>query len=66
MSTPTQADVDAGRAKGTGSLDWYLGKPTPDYSATFGGNATYGKNWRFNILFAVSYTHLTLPTNREV
>ena len=51
MVTPTQADVDAGRAKGTGSLDWYLGKPTPDYSATFGGNATYGKNWRFNILF---------------
>lgn len=51
MATPTQADVDAGLAKGTGALDWYLGKPTPDYTASFGGSVKYGKNWRFNTLF---------------
>ena len=51
MATPTQADVDAGRAKGTGALDWYLGKPTPDYTSAFGIKVTYGKNWSLNTLF---------------
>ncbi len=51
MLTPTQADVDAGRAKDTGPLGWYLGKPTPDYSASFGGNIKIGKNIRINTLF---------------
>ena len=51
MVSPTQADVDAGRAKGTGALDWYLGKPTPDYNANFGATIKVGKNWRFNTMF---------------
>jgi len=51
MLTPTQADVDAGRAKDTGSLGWYLGKPTPDYTASFGGTIKWGKNIRVNTLF---------------
>ena len=51
MATPTQADIDAGRAKDTGALGWYLGKPTPDYTASFGGSVKYGKNWRVNTLF---------------
>jgi hypothetical protein len=51
MATPTQADVDAGRAKGSGALDWYLGKPTPDYTSAFGIKVTYGKNWSLNTLF---------------
>ena len=51
MASPTQADVDAGRAKGTGALDWYLGKPTPDYNANFGATIKVGKNWRINTMF---------------
>ena len=51
MATPTQADVDAGRAKGTGALDWNLGKPTPDYTSSFGIKVNYGKNWSVNTLF---------------
>ena len=51
MMTPTQADVDAGLAKDTGALGWYLGKPTPDYSASFGTAVKVGKNWRVNVMF---------------
>jgi hypothetical protein len=51
MVSPTQADVDAGRAKGTGALDWNLGKPTPDYTSSFGVKVNYGKNWSVNTLF---------------
>ena len=51
MATPTEADVKAGRAKGTGALDWYLGKPTPDYNANFGASIKVGKNWRINSMF---------------
>lgn len=51
MATPTEADVKAGRAKGTGALDWYLGKPTPDYNANFGATIKLGKNWRINSMF---------------
>jgi|TARA_Y100000310_G_scaffold330085_2_gene401103 TonB-linked SusC/RagA family outer membrane protein len=51
MVTPTAADVSAGLAKDTGALGWYLGKPTPDYSASFGTAVKVGKNWRVNVLF---------------
>jgi len=51
MATPTEADVAAGRAKGTGALDWNLGKPTPDYTSSFGIKVNYGKNWSLNTLF---------------
>ena len=51
MASPTEADVKAGRAKGTGALDWYLGKPTPDYNANFGATIKVGKNWRINTMF---------------
>ena len=51
MATPTAADVTAGRAKGTGALDWNLGKPTPDYTSAFGLKVNYGKNWSVNTLF---------------
>ena len=51
MAIPTEADVAAGRAKGTGSLDWNLGKPTPDYTSAFGLKVNYGKNWSVNTLF---------------
>ncbi len=51
MLTPTDADVAAGRAKDTGSLGWYLGKPTPDYNANFGATIKVGKNWRINTMF---------------
>ena len=51
MAIPTEADVAAGRAKGTGSLDWNLGKPTPDYTSSFGVKVNYGKNWSVNTLF---------------
>ncbi|MBL7030140.1 MAG: SusC/RagA family TonB-linked outer membrane protein [Candidatus Marinimicrobia bacterium] len=51
MLTPTDADVAAGRAKDTGALGWYLGKPTPDYSASYGATVKVGKNWRVNTLF---------------
>ena len=51
MATPTEADVTAGRAKGTGALDWNLGKPTPDYTSSFGIKVNYGKNWSVNTLF---------------
>ena len=51
MATPTEADVAAGRAKGTGALDWNLGKPTPDYTSSFGLKVNYGKNWSVNTLF---------------
>ncbi len=51
MLPPTQADVDAGRAKDTGALGWYLGKPTPDYNANFGATIKVGKNWRINTMF---------------
>jgi len=51
MAIPTQADVDAGRAKGLSSLDWNLGKPTPDYTSSFGVRVDYGKNWSVNTLF---------------
>jgi TonB-dependent starch-binding outer membrane protein SusC len=32
-------------------LDHYLGKPYPDWTATFGGNVSLGRSWRFNALF---------------
>ena len=32
-------------------LDHFLGKPYPDWSSSFGGNLTLGRNWRFNTLF---------------
>jgi TonB-linked SusC/RagA family outer membrane protein len=32
-------------------LDHYLGKPYPDWTATFGGNLSLGRSWRFNALF---------------
>jgi TonB-linked SusC/RagA family outer membrane protein len=51
MATPTAADVTAGRAKGTGALDWNLGKPTPDYTSAFGLKVNYGKSWSVNTLF---------------
>ena len=51
MATPTEADVAAGRAKGLGALDWNLGKPTPDYTSSFGIKVNYGKNWSLNTLF---------------
>ena len=51
MLTPTEADVSAGRAKDTGALGWYLGKPTPDYNANFGATIKVGKNWRINSMF---------------
>ena len=51
MLTPTGADVIAGRAKDTGALGWYLGKPTPDYNANFGATIKVGRNWRINTMF---------------
>ena len=51
MLTPTDADVKAGRAKDTGALGWYLGKPTPDYNANFGATIKVGRNWRINTMF---------------
>jgi TonB-dependent starch-binding outer membrane protein SusC len=32
-------------------LDHYLGKPYPDWNATFGGNLSLGRAWRINTLF---------------
>jgi TonB-linked SusC/RagA family outer membrane protein len=32
-------------------LDHYLGKPYPDWTATFGGNLSVGRSWRINTLF---------------
>ncbi|HEX9565251.1 MAG TPA: TonB-dependent receptor, partial [Gemmatimonadaceae bacterium] len=32
-------------------LDHYLGKPYPDWTATFGTNVSIGRSWRFNALF---------------
>jgi len=60
MLTPTQADVDAGRAKDTGALGWYLGKPTPDYSASFGTAVKMGKNWRMNVMFESRFGNYTV------
>ena len=51
MLTPTDDDVKAGRAKDTGALGWYLGKPTPDYNANFGATIKVGRNWRINTMF---------------
>jgi hypothetical protein len=36
---------------GTGLLETYLGKPTPDYAGSFGFNATIGGNWELASLF---------------
>ena len=40
----------------------------PEYAIGFSiaGVGFYALAWAFNALRAVSYTHLTLPTNREV
>ena len=32
-------------------LDHFLGKPYPDWTGSFGGNLTLGRNWRINTLF---------------
>jgi len=32
-------------------LDHFIGKPYPDWNATFGGNLTLGRGWKFNALF---------------
>lgn len=32
-------------------LDHFLGKPYPDWNATFGGNLSLGRSWKFSTLF---------------
>jgi hypothetical protein len=58
-------------------LDHYLGKPYPDWNATFGSNVSLGRSWRFNALFeyrggnftvtnltdAFRFSHPTIGTN---
>ena len=40
-------------------------KPEDDYTHELGPEENFNESVYFNF-FAVSYTHLTLPTNREV
>ncbi|HEX6941411.1 MAG TPA: TonB-dependent receptor, partial [Gemmatimonadaceae bacterium] len=55
LSNPrTLANLDPFRYDEDGDgdfLDHYLGKPYPDWNATFGGNLTLGRQWKFNTLF---------------
>jgi hypothetical protein len=58
-------------------LDHYLGKPYPDWNASFGGNVSLGRSWRFNTVFeyrggnftvtnltdAFRFAHPTIGTN---
>jgi hypothetical protein len=50
----TMANLDPIRYDENGNgdyLDHYLGKPYPDWTATFGGNLTLGRSWRVSTLF---------------
>ena len=52
VAVPTDADVTAKRAKTAGDpLAWYLGKPRPDYTGSFGINITLMNNIRISSLF---------------
>jgi hypothetical protein len=41
-------------------LDHYLGKPYPDWTATFGGNLSLGRSWRFNTVFESRWGNFTV------
>lgn len=50
----TMANLDPIRYDQDGDgdyLDHYLGKPYPDWNATFGSNLSLGRSWRLNALF---------------
>ncbi len=50
----TMANLDPIRYDEDGDgdyLDHFLGKPYPDWNATFGGNLTLGRAWKINTLF---------------
>jgi TonB-linked SusC/RagA family outer membrane protein len=45
---------------GKGALEYYLGKPTPDYAGSFGFNVAIGGSWELNSLFEYKVGNFTV------